>query len=306
MELCDSLNLANCICCFRRFAARRGVPEVVYSDQAATFKDAAIQLQKHYGIHAPKWRFIVPRSPWWGGWWERMVRSTKSALRKTVGKRCLSRMELETTLTEIEAAINSRPLTQLSEDPNVEGPLTPQHFLQVHYAKPFAPDHELPNLSKLQLQDMHTSQIQSLDHFWDRWLKEYITNLPPLIKNHKEGGLVEVGEIVLIRDEPRKPRLQWPLGRISQVHRGPDGRVRCVTLRTATGELMRPIQRLHKLEVHRAPKDEDGEHLTTIGTDAEGHNEDMVTDEVQEANTSSTRVYTQYGRESKPTQRFSM
>ena len=33
-----------------------------------------------------KWRFIVERSPWRGGWWERLLRSVKEPLRKVLGK----------------------------------------------------------------------------------------------------------------------------------------------------------------------------------------------------------------------------
>lgn len=39
------------------------------------------------------------------------MRSVKSALKKSLGTRCLTKCELETTLIEVEACINSRPLT---------------------------------------------------------------------------------------------------------------------------------------------------------------------------------------------------
>ena len=60
---------------------------------------------------APDRKFIAPRTPWWGGWWKRLVASVKSALKRSLGKRPLSRQELETLLHEIEACINARPLT---------------------------------------------------------------------------------------------------------------------------------------------------------------------------------------------------
>ena len=92
IELVDSYFLL----AFKRFSARRGQPSIVYSDNAKTFRAAHNLLQReaeHTGI---VWKFSVPLAPWWGGWWERLIRSVKSALRKTLGKRLVTRIQLET------------------------------------------------------------------------------------------------------------------------------------------------------------------------------------------------------------------
>ncbi|GFR94791.1 transposon Tf2-9 polyprotein [Elysia marginata] len=68
----------------------------------------------------------APLAPWWGGWWERLIRSIKSALRKSLGQTLVTRIQLETVLLEIEACVDSRPLTYVGE---TEQPLTPSHFL---------------------------------------------------------------------------------------------------------------------------------------------------------------------------------
>ena len=86
-------------------------------------------LRRYFGHLAPQWKFIVPRSPWWGGWWERLVRSVKVGLRKSLGSRSLARTELETVLLEAEACINSRPLTQVTDSVDDDSTLTPSHFL---------------------------------------------------------------------------------------------------------------------------------------------------------------------------------
>ena len=126
LELVPSLSLNDFMLAFRRFCARRGVPSVIYSDNAKTFKAASGLLQHHLGHAAPVWKFSIPLAPWHGGWWERLVRSTKSALRKSLGREMVSRTELETTLYEVEACINARPLTYVDEGTE---PLTPSHFL---------------------------------------------------------------------------------------------------------------------------------------------------------------------------------
>ena len=35
------------------------------------------ELCIYLGPKAPEWKFICPRSPWWGGWWGRLVRTVK-------------------------------------------------------------------------------------------------------------------------------------------------------------------------------------------------------------------------------------
>ena len=39
------------------------------------------------------------------------------------------------------------------------------------------------------------------------------------------------------------------MGRIIKVHPGKDGLILTATLKTKTGELRRPVQRLHRLEI---------------------------------------------------------
>ena len=62
-----------------------------------------------------------------------------------------------------------------------------------------------------------------------------------------------IGDIVLLRDEPLVPRLQWPLARVVKLHPGIDGNVRSVDVRTSKGTVCRPIKKLHRLEVCELP-----------------------------------------------------
>ena len=59
---------------------------------------------------------------------------------------------------------------------------------------------------------------------------------------------LSVGSMVLIREEG-KPRLSWPLGRVTELFPGKDGLVRAVKLKTQKGHLTRAVQKLHKLEI---------------------------------------------------------
>ena len=64
-----------------------------------------------------------------GGFWERMVGLTKTALKKTLGRQHISLTTLETVVTEIEAALNDRPLTFAPSEVGELKSLTPTHLL---------------------------------------------------------------------------------------------------------------------------------------------------------------------------------
>lgn len=249
LELTDSLSVPDCVLAIRRFSARRGLPSVIYSDNAKTFVSVANMLQQYFSMLSPEWKFIAPRSPWWGGWWERLVRSVKSALKKSLGTRCLTKCELETTLSEVEACINSRPLTYVSEDHDVNKPLTPSHFLigRVAGFQPQVSDEHV-NISSKHLSEREVVRKRQLDKFWKMWSDDYLRNLPPTVKGFKPNCNVKKGSLVLLRED-NVPRMNWPLGIITDLFPGSDGIVRCVNVKTAKGVLCRSIQKLHDLEI---------------------------------------------------------
>ncbi|GFX04287.1 integrase catalytic domain-containing protein [Trichonephila clavipes] len=55
------------------------------------------------GIH---WKFIVERAPWWGGFYERLVKTIKDPLSKILGRALLTFEELSTILSELEVIVN--------------------------------------------------------------------------------------------------------------------------------------------------------------------------------------------------------
>ncbi|XP_033212356.1 uncharacterized protein LOC117169955 [Belonocnema kinseyi] len=76
-----------------------------------------------------KSHFIPLRSPHLGGLWEAGVRLIKNHLKRILGESFLTFEDYYTVLTQIEACLNSRPITYLSDDPADPLPLTPGHFL---------------------------------------------------------------------------------------------------------------------------------------------------------------------------------
>ena len=113
------------------------MPSRVISDNGKTFKPApkiigqvlkSPEAEKYFAQFHVEWRFNLERAPWQGGIFEHMIKSAKRCLKKSVGKNCLSHDELLTLVTEVEAVLNSRPLTYVSSE-DIEEPLTPSHLL---------------------------------------------------------------------------------------------------------------------------------------------------------------------------------
>ena len=126
LELTPDMLIPSFLRGFKRFSSRRGMPDRVISDNFKTFK--ANEVKNYFVNHSVKQSFILPASPWSGGFYERLLRSVKLALKKTLGKSFLSYEELETMLYETEYVINCRPLVYLSDD-DIHDALTPFHLL---------------------------------------------------------------------------------------------------------------------------------------------------------------------------------
>ena len=170
----------------------------------------------------------------------------KSALKRSVGLLTLSRTELETVLHEIEACLNSRPLTFVGDDPAYSAPLTPAHFLIGRC--PFTPATTGDLLVTCDDLVQH-NQVRKwmLDKFWEVWSQKYIRSLPPGGSGRVKGD-IQIGSVVMVRED-NTPRLLWPMGVVTKVHPGRDGIVRTVSVRTSRGTFVRPIQQIHDLEV---------------------------------------------------------
>jgi len=127
---------------FHRFAGRRSTPQLMISDNATTFQLAAEELKALSSSEAVRaalnheevtWKFIPKKAPWFRGFLERLVSVglTKSTIKKVLGRAHISLQVLQMIVVEVEAILNDRPLTHLSQDLNDPEPLTPSQLLSV-------------------------------------------------------------------------------------------------------------------------------------------------------------------------------
>ena len=304
LELVESLSTPETILAIRRLSAQRGLPEVIYSDNAKGFTASPTALQRQFGHVAPEWKFIAPHSPWWGGWWKRLVQSVKSALKKTIRAHCLTRTELETTTQEVESCINSRPLTFVSDEPDDDEPLTPAHFLLGH-GLGYIHSHSTidPLESPSDLGHRYELRKSLLDRFWSVWTADYIRNLPPWRGFSGHCDLKECS-LVLVQDLQRS-RLKWPLGVVTWLIPGKDGVVRTVAVKTASGNPLRSVPRIHDLELVPHDLSDTLNRVNRQPVVAKGAGLESIT--TGDAGAESPKPYvTRYGRVIKPFTRMAV
>ena len=157
-------------------------------------------------------------------------------------KSYLNMIELNTILIEVEAVLNSRPLTYPYVDINDASPLTPSHFLCGHRlltlpdtrvsVKESDPDYVPTDVLIKELTKRAKYHEIVIQAFWTRWQKEYLASLREYNSYQKKASnktAVAIGDVVLIHDDV--PRNQWKIGVATDLHKGKDGLVRSVSLR---------------------------------------------------------------------------
>ena len=240
MEVVTSLSEEETALAIRRFQAVRGPLKEIYSDNGRAF----VALQ-HSWKDRLTWRTIPVRSPWWGGWWERVIGTVKRALKATLSHSHLNLPELQTIVAECAERVNRRPITPDSED--AEEPLTPAHFLYGCTPPPLLGRAAAPDSGEALGRRWRHRQCV-LSHLWERWRAEYLTSLRGWRRTpRREARLPEVGDVVLCSSRPL-PRGRWPLARITELVRGRDGEVRSAVVRIGNRTSRRALSLLHPLE----------------------------------------------------------
>ncbi|XP_075170473.1 uncharacterized protein LOC142242836 [Haematobia irritans] len=256
LDATSDLSTTTFLAAFHRFISRRGCPKTIFSDNGTNFVGASREMEKDlrcvfkegrdkvcsaYQFQQLSWQFIPAGAPHMGGLWEAAVKSFKTHFRKHASGFKFTFEEFSTVLSRIEACLNSRPLCPMSESSQELVALTPGHFL---VGSPIlAPPEQLEEESPLHLVHRFRKMKALSQQFCLRWKDEYLKGLQKRYKWKFPQRDIEVGDLVVIRDE-QLPPTSWKLGRVDDVHPGSDGRVRVADVRTANGVVRRPVVKL--------------------------------------------------------------
>ncbi|XP_075167480.1 uncharacterized protein LOC142239573 [Haematobia irritans] len=263
LELVSNLSSDCFILCFKRFAARRGLPTTVYCDNATNFVGASRNLKEiqeefeakkkaitSFGAsYKVEFTFIPPRAPHFGGLWEAAVKQAKHLLLRTVGNAMLSAEEMCTMLAEVEAVLNSRPIAPMSSDPNDGEALTPSHLLIGDGLRSLPPGSDA-DVSDNKLKYLKRWQMLCTlkQRFWRTWSRDYVLGLQTKTKWFHEQTNLQIGTLVLVHEDNLPPQ-EWLTGRVVNVIQGQDGKVRVAEVRTKNGIFKRPIHKLAAIPI---------------------------------------------------------
>lgn len=263
LELAGDLSTKTFLNALKRFFSRRGICKEIWSDNGTNFQGASNTLenlkthlmsinddnefQDYLLKNQVKWHFIPPRAPHFGGLWESAVRLMKHHLTRVIGDAHLTYEHFNTLLIQVEAVLNSRPLSPISNDPNDLNPLTPGHFLI---------GRELTSLPEELIRHIPTNRLnlyqrvqQMMQSFWQRWQRDYLHTLHQRTKwMFKPPNSLQAGQMVLLKEDNLIP-MRWKLGRIVKTYKGNDDITRVVDVQTTSGVVKRAFSKICVLPI---------------------------------------------------------
>ncbi|XP_055922666.1 uncharacterized protein LOC129953446 [Eupeodes corollae] len=262
LEAAGDLTTQTFLHAFDRFVARRGFCHDVFSDCGTNFVGANNENLRLYNKFIQsiekeiipalanrhiQWHLSPPGAPHFNGLAEAAVKIMKFHLSRIIGDAKLTFEEFSTVLARIEAVLNSRPISPVTENANDFTAITPGHFLTGNalLSRPQPPS-ELNPIKRHQLME---SMVQ---HFWKRFKEDVLSSMQIRTKWRTKQPNIKENDLVTIKDD-RFPVGHWPMGRVISLHRGSDDLVRVVTIKTPTGLLKRPIVKLALIPITVQP-----------------------------------------------------
>ena len=80
LDIASSLDGLACIKVLQRFSSRYGQPKLITSDNGSNY--ISREVQNYASVEGIKWNYNLPKTPWAGGFFERLIKTVKRCLGK--------------------------------------------------------------------------------------------------------------------------------------------------------------------------------------------------------------------------------
>ena len=231
IEVAHSMETDSFLQALRRVVARRGPIQELRSDQGTNFVGAENELKRALQEmddakikaellkHNIDWIRNPATASNFGGAWERQIRSVRNIMAALIKQHghSLDDESLRNLLCEVEAVLNSRPLTIETLSDPLSPPLTPSTLLtgKTKFI--------LPPPGKFQREDVYCKRrwrrVQHIaNEFWSRWSKEYLQSLQARQRWTRQRRNFTEGDIVLLKGS-NTCRNKWPMARVLAARR---------------------------------------------------------------------------------------
>jgi hypothetical protein len=254
LELAWALTTEVVIQVFQNFCNVRGVPVLVRSDnqssivkaskmiQDSVLKMCKNQLGEFCASKGMMWKFTPPLGSNFNGKGERINRSVREIMLKVIGNNLLHFEDLYSTLKQIEAQLNSRPLLRArGEFEDGDLIITPGHFI-IGRALNSIPQTKT-DYKNVTLYEAYKTRLSIEKAFWKMFYQSHLHEIQNRQKWFRPIENFIENDLVILKEENTNP-LVWKKALVVKPIKGPDGKVRVVKLRTANGNFTRTLDKI--------------------------------------------------------------
>ena len=125
LDLLPDQTMEHLLSSLKRFMARRGRPQEIFSDNGRTYVSASKQLKKvqqdekmHGWLAKQKirWQCNLNRAPQWDNQFERLIGIMKQSMYEAIGNGHLRQHESEEVILDVETTLNNKLLGYVEDD----------------------------------------------------------------------------------------------------------------------------------------------------------------------------------------------
>ena len=175
---------------------------------------------------------------------------------------------MQTLIKEVEATVNSRPLTNEEDALSSNIAIKPGHFLTLNPStgipdeeQDFKDDDYLPVESSTdKLLKIWKKGQKTLNEFWKIWRDQYLVSLRERMQTQLKSArkvseeFPKVGDVIQVKDN--LPRESWRIGRIVYLVNSSDGQIRSAKVQLCNKRVIgRPLNLLFPLECSASVSD---------------------------------------------------